>query len=92
MLVVLVEDETHPPIYYLVDYSAKKADILNEAYPLLVGVKLGTVRDFDYEARDKYALIAYLTLPPGAAEKNLPLVVMPHGGPESPATNPASTG
>ncbi len=78
-----VEDEAHPPTYYMVDYAAKKADIVNEAYPLLVGVKLGAVRDFNYEARDKYALMAYLTVPPGAAEKNLPLVVMPHGGPES---------
>ena len=82
-IVVLVEDETHPPIHYLVDYSARKADILNEAYPLLAGVKLGTVRDFNYEARDKYALTGYLTLPADAAEKNLPLVVMPHGGPEA---------
>ena len=82
-VVVLVEDETHPPIHYLVNYSAKKADILNEAYPLLNGVKLGTVRDFDYEARDKYALTGYLTLPADAVEKNLPLVVMPHGGPEA---------
>ena len=45
--------------------AAKSADIVNEAYPLLVGVKLGTVRDFNYEARDKYALTAYLTVPPG---------------------------
>ncbi|HYJ40057.1 MAG TPA: alpha/beta fold hydrolase [Steroidobacteraceae bacterium] len=82
-VVVLVEDETHPPIHYLVDYAAKKADILNEAYPLLSGVKLGTVRDFNYEARDKYSLTGYLTLPSGAVEKGLPLVVMPHGGPEA---------
>jgi len=81
-LIVKVEDDAHPPIYYLVDFARKSADIVNEAYPLLVGVKLGKVRDFDYEARDKYALTAYLTLPPGAEEKNLPLVVMPHGGPE----------
>jgi dipeptidyl aminopeptidase/acylaminoacyl peptidase len=78
-----VEDSAHPPIYYLVDYAAKKADILNEAYPLLVGVELGAVRAFNYQARDKYALMAYLTIPPAAVEKNLPLVVMPHGGPES---------
>lgn len=82
-VVARVEDEAHPPTYYLVDYGAKKADILNEAYPLLTGIKLGAVRDFNYEARDKYALTAYLTLPPGAEEKNLPVVVMPHGGPES---------
>jgi len=82
-VVVLVEDETHPPVHYLVDYSAKKADIINEAYPLLVGVKLGAVRDFNYEARDKYALTGFLTVPADAVEKNLPLVVMPHGGPEA---------
>ena len=49
------------------------------------------MREFDYEARDKYALSGYLTMPAGAAEKNLPLVVMPHGGPED-RDRPASTG
>lgn len=82
-VVARVEDEAHPPTYYLVDYGAKKADILNEAYPLLAKVKLGAVRNFNFEARDKYPLTAYLTLPPDAPAKNLPLVVMPHGGPES---------
>jgi dipeptidyl aminopeptidase/acylaminoacyl peptidase len=82
-IVVFVEDQTHAPIHYLVDYTAKKADIINEAYPLLEGVKLGAVRDFHYDARDKYALDGYLTIPAGAEEKNLPLVVMPHGGPEA---------
>ena len=82
-VVVHVEDATHPPIYYMVDYTAKKADIVNEEYPLLNGVKLGEVRTFNYEARDKYPLIGYLTLPPENSGKNLPLVVMPHGGPEA---------
>lgn len=82
-IVAKVEDDLHPPIYYLVDFAAKSADIVNETYPQLVGIKLGTVRTFNYEARDKYALTGYLTVPPGAEEKNLPLVVMPHGGPEA---------
>ena len=82
-VIAKVEDDSHPPIYYLVDFGKKSADIVNEAYPLLVGVKLGSVRDFDYESRDKYALTAYLTLPPAGEEKNLPVVVMPHGGPEA---------
>jgi dipeptidyl aminopeptidase/acylaminoacyl peptidase len=81
-VVALVEDEKHPPIYHVVDYSTKRADIVSEAYPLLDGVKLGTVRDFNYAARDQYALTGYLTLPPAAVEKDLPLVVLPHGGPE----------
>ena len=68
-VVVLVEDETHPPVYYLVDYAAKKADIINEGYPLLSGVKLGAVRDFNYEARDKYALDRLSDLAAGAAKR-----------------------
>lgn len=82
-VIARAEDETHPPIYYLVDYAAKKADILNEAYPQLAGVELGKVREFSYAARDKYALTAYLTLPRGAGDKNLPAVILPHGGPEA---------
>ena len=39
------------------------------------------MRHFAYDARDKYPLFGYLTIPAGAAEKNLPLVVLPHGGP-----------
>jgi dipeptidyl aminopeptidase/acylaminoacyl peptidase len=82
-VVVLAENATHPPIYYLVDFNTKTADVINEKYPLLNGVKLGPVQEFHYEARDKYALMAYLTLPPDSAGKNLPTVILPHGGPEA---------
>ena len=59
-------EEAHPPTDHLVDCGAKKTGVLAEAYPLLTGVELGSVRDFNYEARDKYALTACLTLPPVA--------------------------
>jgi dipeptidyl aminopeptidase/acylaminoacyl peptidase len=36
-----------------------------------------------YDARDGTRLQAYVTMPPGRGNKNLPMVVMPHGGPES---------
>jgi dipeptidyl aminopeptidase/acylaminoacyl peptidase len=67
----------------MIDYVTKKADIVGEPYPALTEEPHGTVREFDYKARDGYGLFGYLTLPPGAGEKNLPLVVLPHGGPES---------
>lgn len=82
-VIVRVEDQARPPIYYLVDYDRKSADIISEAYPKLTGVTLGSVRELRYEARDKYALMAYLTVPAGLPEKKLPVVVLPHGGPES---------
>ena len=43
---------------------------------------LGESQAIEYLARDGKTIPAYLTLPPGGNRKNLPLVVMPHGGPE----------
>lgn len=72
-----------PPVYYLVDFAARRADIVGEAYPALTNVPLGTVRALAYPARDGTSIPAYLTLPPGSPGKGLPLVVLPHGGPEA---------
>jgi dipeptidyl aminopeptidase/acylaminoacyl peptidase len=82
-VIVEVEDASTPSTYYLNDYAATKADIVGEQYPGLVDQPQGTVRQFDYKARDNYGLFGYLTIPAGAAEKNLPLVVLPHGGPHA---------
>ena len=82
-IVARVEGASRPPVFHFVDYGEKRADIINEAYPGLANIKLGTVRTFKYEARDQYPLVAYLTVPADTPEKNLPLVVLPHGGPEA---------
>lgn len=77
------ESPSSPPVYYLVDLAANKADIVGEAYPALADAKLGEVRMITYKARDGADVPAYLTLPPGSSGKNLPLILLPHGGPES---------
>jgi dipeptidyl aminopeptidase/acylaminoacyl peptidase len=74
---------SHPPIYYIVDFTTKTAEIVGEEYPALANATLGEVRVITYKARDGTMIPAYLTLPPGPAARNLPLVVMPHGGPEA---------
>jgi dienelactone hydrolase len=82
-LIAEVQDRSHPPVYYLVDLKTHRADIVGEEYPALANVTLGSVREITYPARDGTAIPAYLTLPPGQAPKALPMVVLPHGGPES---------
>jgi dipeptidyl aminopeptidase/acylaminoacyl peptidase len=81
----LVAVATHatPATYYLIDYKKGTADIVGEEYPALEGVTLGEVRDLTYKARDGYPIPAFLTLPPGSADKQLALIVLPHGGPEA---------
>jgi len=78
-----VESPSTPPVYYFVDFAANKADIVGEAYPSLAEAKLGEVRAIRYKARDGAMVPAYLTLPPGSSGKGLPLIVLPHGGPEA---------
>ena len=82
-VVAEVQDRSHPPIYYLVDFKTHRADTIGEAYPALANVTLGSVRRITYTARDGTSIPAYLTIPPGAAPKDLPMVVLPHGGPEA---------
>jgi dipeptidyl aminopeptidase/acylaminoacyl peptidase len=82
-VVVRVEGASQPPVYHLVDNATKRADIVGDVYPRLANATLGPVQSFRYEARDKYPLVGRLTLPPGATPQNLPLVVLPHDGPES---------
>lgn len=81
----LVAVGTHatPDTYYLIDYAKGTADIVGEEYPTLENLPLGEVREFTYKARDGYEVPAFLTLPPDAADKQLSVVVLPHGGPES---------
>jgi len=82
-LVLNVSGPSHAPVYYLVDLTAHTADIVGEEYPGLVNAELGEVRGITYSARDETKIPAYLTLPPGVEARNLPMVVLPHGGPES---------
>jgi dipeptidyl aminopeptidase/acylaminoacyl peptidase len=82
-VLVKVGTDSEPPIIYLVDFDRGAADIVGETYPGLSGKSLGTVRSISYAARDGVPIPAFLTLPPGKADaKNLPLIVLPHGGPE----------
>jgi dipeptidyl aminopeptidase/acylaminoacyl peptidase len=82
-VLVKVGTDSEPPIIYLVDFDRGAADIVVETYPGLVGKSLGTVQWISYAARDGASIPAILTVPPGMENaKNLPLVVLPHGGPE----------
>ena len=73
--------DTQPPQYYHYRKSTNKVSLLARSYPQLEGVTLAQMRKVSYQARDGLTIPAFLTLPVGSEEKNLPLVVYPHGGP-----------
>ena len=80
---VRVSSASSAPVYYLVDFNTHRADIVAEEYPALADVALGELRQISYPARDGTSIPAYLTLPPGKPKQPVPLVVLPHGGPQA---------
>lgn len=69
--------------YYLYDSTARRLSVIGRAYPTLIGEKTADVRIVTYKATDGLEISGYLTLPRGREAANLPLVVLPHGGPAS---------
>ena len=78
-LVVQVDGTQHGYAYELVDLSAHTASPIGDVYE--GGTPPFEVRRVSYAAKDGLSIPAYLTLPRGRLPKNLPLVVLPHGGP-----------
>ena len=67
--------------FYL--YSTETGDIRHIGWvnTELKDTKLNPVRTIRYQARDGKTIAAVLTLPRSRDHKNLPLIVLPHGGP-----------
>ena len=82
-LVVLVDSPTLGQAYALVDLNAKSAHFLTDVYRGLTPEGVSKVEAIKYKAADGLEITGYLTLPHGRDPKNLPLVVLPHGGPKS---------
>lgn len=82
-LLIFAGSDNDPGRYYVFDRDKKT---LNEAMlerPELEGRTLAQAKPVTVAAADGAQIPAYLTLPPGKDPKNLPAVVLPHGGPSA---------
>lgn len=82
-ILLLAGADNDPGTYYVFDKTSRHLEEIAAARPELANTKLATMQAITYPAADGTLIPAYLTLPPGSTGKNLPTVVMPHGGPES---------
>jgi dipeptidyl aminopeptidase/acylaminoacyl peptidase len=69
--------------YWLVDLAAHSANPLGYEYPDAQPADVGPIRMVEWQAADGLKLHGVLSLPPGREAKNLPVVVLPHGGPQA---------
>jgi len=81
-LLVFASSDRDPGVYYLFDRQSHQLQTFFVVRNQLEGVKLATVKPIQYAAADGTMIPGYLTLPPGKeTAKNLPAIVLPHGGP-----------
>lgn len=73
--------ENDPGVWYIYTPSARKLDLLFAEKPAIDPAQMAAPTVITYKARDGVEIKALLTLPLGRAPRNLPLIVLPHGGP-----------
>lgn len=82
-LLLFAGGDTDPGTYYLYDKTTRQMAEVMPSRPQLAEAKLATMKTVRFPAADGTLIPGYLTLPAGSDGKNLPAIVMPHGGPGS---------
>lgn len=80
LFVVAAWNDRTQGVRYLYDVATKTLTKLAEIAPWLDENELAKMKPITYQARDGLTIHGYLTLPRGGG-KNLPMVVIAHGGP-----------
>lgn len=80
-LTIGTSSDVHPPRFHLLNRAADLKLDLGSAYPALDNIVLSPMQPISFKARDGLEIRGYLTAPIGAEVQDLPLVVLPHGGP-----------
>jgi dipeptidyl aminopeptidase/acylaminoacyl peptidase len=83
-LLLYVEGPSDAPAYYEYRLSQKQIEFIGNENTALEEKRMPSATLLEYSARDGKKVHGYLTRPPGGeTATQLPLIVMPHGGPES---------
>lgn len=78
---LMASNDRNPGDFLLFDEKTRQANLVFSHAGWLEPSRMAQVRAAEFKARDGLTLHGYLTLPAGSDGKNLPAVVLPHGGP-----------
>lgn len=81
--IVRASSDLEPGVYYVYDEPNKRIFSFAVVYENLDPEMMSPMKAVSYKARDGLEIPSYLTVPKGKEAKNLPVVVMPHGGPHA---------
>jgi dipeptidyl aminopeptidase/acylaminoacyl peptidase len=78
---IVANSDTEPGETYLFDRKSRKLALQYKIYEKLPREALSPMMPVKYKSSDGLEIPAYLTVPKGTSGKNLPAVIIPHGGP-----------
>lgn len=81
-LIVRTDGPNDPQSWWVVDIASRAASPLGISYAIRES-DVGPMRMYRYKAADGLGIGGVLTLPPNRDPKMLPVVILPHGGPQS---------
>jgi dipeptidyl aminopeptidase/acylaminoacyl peptidase len=76
-----IDNDDGPQRVFSYDRKSKQGRLLFTVRPELEDLTLAEMKPVSYRARDGLTIHGYLTLPPRVPPRQLPAVVVPHGGP-----------
>ncbi len=79
--IIEVTSPTEPGTYYIHDKDKNSIEMIAYNYQEVDIEKLSEMTPITYEARDGLEIPGYLSLPKEEEPKNLPTIILPHGGP-----------
>ncbi|HEX7286254.1 MAG TPA: alpha/beta fold hydrolase [Candidatus Angelobacter sp.] len=78
---IVANSDTEPGETWLFDRKTRKLALQYKIREKLPREALSSVKPVTYKSSDGLEIPAYLTLPKGVPAKNLPALIIPHGGP-----------
>ncbi len=81
--IVYSEGDDDAGSYYFIDFATGQTVDIGTCYPDIAPEWISAKKAITYKAADGLEIEAYLSLPPNKEAKNLPLIMLPHGGPQS---------
>ena len=81
LFLISANSDTDPGSTYLYDRTTKKLTLQYQAREKLNRAHLAPMKPVKYPSSDGLEIPAFLTLPKGVEAKNLPAIIVPHGGP-----------
>ena len=82
-MVIFAQGGEEPGAYYFIDFSTGKTLEIGDIHPEVPSEWVASQKTVSYKASDGLAIGALLTLPPKPEAKNLPLIILPHDGPQA---------